>query len=314
MTLLWDKIALIGAPVGAGAGQRGCAMGPEALRTVGLAQILIDLGHQVRDEGDLTISPAAHLSESPRTKNLPEIAAWAQAISASVYQTMQSGAFPVILGGDHSLSMGSVNGVARHCAQTGKELFVLWLDAHADFNTPDSSPSGNMHGMSLAMLSGEAGLSEVLGNVPAQRVPPANIYLFGLRSVDREERNLLAARGINVVDMRLIDEYGVVHQLQNIISEVQRRNGVLHVSLDVDFLDPELAPGVGTPVAGGATYREAHLIMEMLHDCGLVCSLDLVELNPILDDRGKSARVLVDLVASLFGRSIFNHKPIVFQP
>ena len=314
MTLLWDRIALIGAPVGAGAGQRGCAMGPEALRTVGLAQTLIDLGHQVRDEGDLTISPAAHLSESPRTKNLPEIAAWAQAISASVYQTMQSGAFPVILGGDHSLSMGSVNGVARHCAQTGKELFVLWLDAHADFNTPDSSPSGNMHGMSLAMLSGESGLSEVLGNVPTQRVPPANIYLFGLRSVDREERNLLAARGINVVDMRLIDEYGVVHQLQNIISEVQRRNGVLHVSLDVDFLDPELAPGVGTPVAGGATYREAHLIMEMLHDCGLVCALDLVELNPILDDRGKSARVLVDLVASLFGRSIFNHKPIVFQP
>ncbi len=312
--MLWDKIALIGAPVGIGAGQRGCAMGPEALRTVGLARTLTELGHQVRDEGDLIVSASKHISEAPRTKNLPEISSWAQAISASIYQVMQSGTFPVIMGGDHSLSMGSVNGVARYCADKGKELFVLWLDAHADFNTPESSPSGNMHGMSLAMLCGEPGLAGVLGNTPKQTVPPGNIYLFGLRSVDREERNLLTARGINVVNMRLIDEYGVVHQLQNIISEVQRRKGILHVSLDVDFLDPELAPGVGTPVAGGATYREAHLIMEMLHDCGLVCSLDLVELNPILDERGKSARVLVDLVASLFGRSIFNHKPVLSQP
>ncbi len=313
MTQVWDKITLLGAPVGSGAGLRGCAMGPEALRTVNLAQTLTELGHSVQDLGDIPLL-LAELIPSSKARNLPEIAGWARAISASVFATMRRGEFPLVLGGDHSVAMGSVNGVARYCAEIGRELFVLWLDAHADFNTPDTSPSGNMHGMSLAMLCGEPGLDDVMGEQPRQLVRPDHVYLFGLRSVDRDERDLLAARGINVVDMRLIDEYGVVHQLQAIISEVQRRNALLHVSLDVDFLDPQLAPGVGTPVQGGATYREAHLIMEMLHDSGVVCALDLVELNPILDDRGSSARVLVDLVASLFGRSIFHHKRVAFQP
>lgn len=314
MTQSWTEIALIGAPVGAGAGMRGCTMGPEALRTVNLAQNLEELGHSVKDLGDVEIKLAGQAQATPQTRNLPEIAAFAQALSASTFAAMQNHQFPIILGGDHSLAMGSVNGVARHCATVGKELFVLWLDAHADFNTPETSPSGNMHGMSLAMLAGEPGLDAVLAGQPRQTVKPQNMHLFGLRSVDQDERKLLAARGIHVIDMRLIDEFGVVHLLQRLIEEVKSRNGVLHVSLDVDFLDPGIAPGVGTPVPGGATYREAHLIMEMLHDSGVVCSLDLVELNPILDDRGKSAHVLVDLVASLFGRSIFDHKRHGFQP
>jgi arginase len=304
------EIALIGAPVGAGAGAAGCVMGPAALRTVDIAGTLEALGHKVVDRGDVVVKGAGAGSGSPaNARNFAEIAGFAQAISAEAFDALQKGQFPIVLGGDHSLAMGSVNGVARHCAKMGRELFVLWLDAHADFNTPETSPSGNMHGMSLAMLAGEPGLDGVLAGQARARVNPAHIHLFGIRSLDRDERQLLASRGIHVEDMRRIDEFGVAHLLREILDEVRRRDGVLHVSLDVDFLDPSLAPGVGTAVPGGATYREAHLIMEMLFDSGLVGSLDLAELNPILDDRGKSARALVELVASLFGRKIMDSAP-----
>jgi arginase len=212
---------------------------------------------------------------------------------------------PVFLGGDHSLSMGSVNGVARHAAETGRELFVLWLDAHADFNTPASTPSGNMHGMSAAFLCGEAGFEEVFGDEPRRPIDPANLHLFGIRSIDRDERNLLVARGIDVVDMRLIDEHGASVLIRRVLERIASRDGLLHVSFDLDALDPALAPGVGTDVPGGLTYREAHLVMEMLFESGLVASLDIVELNPYLDDRGRSARLAVDLVSSLFGRQVF---------
>ena len=298
------NIALIGAPVGTGAGITGCAMGPAALRTVGLAATLEELGHRVTDFDDIRPAAVAELSPQGKARTVSEIAGFARALSAKTYEVLRSGQVPVILGGDHSVSMGSVSGIARACAENGRDLFVLWLDAHADFNTPETSPSGNMHGMSLAMLAGEPGLDDILPAQERFRVPPSNIHLFGIRSVDRDERRLLAERGVNVVDMRRIDEFGVVNPLQHIIDEVTRHDGLLHVSLDIDFLDPSVSAAVGTPVPGGATYREAHLIMEMLHDSGRVCSLDIVELNPILDERGKGARVLVDLVASLFGRSI----------
>jgi len=301
-------IALIGAPIGAGAGIRGCAMGPAALRTVDIQATLEELGHTVFDQGDIAIS-TLQSDNSPRTRNLIQVASLAQGLSAATFRALESNLFPVILGGDHSLAMGSVNGVARHCAKLSRELFVLWLDAHADFNTPATSPSGNMHGMSLAMLSGEPGLEAVMGDEPRVQVKPENIHLFGIRSVDREERKLLSARGIHIADMRHINEFGVVSPLKQILETVRAANGLLHVSLDIDFLDPAVAAAVGTTVPGGATYREAHLIMEMLHESGLVCSLDIVELNPILDERGKSARVLVDLAASLFGRKIIDHKP-----
>jgi arginase len=241
-------------------------------------------------------------------RNLASVAGWSRLLCRETYAAVKSGRIPIVIGGDHSLSIGSVSGIARHCAEAGRALFVLWLDAHADFNTPATSPSGNIHGMSAAALCGEPGLDGIFGDEPHGLVDPKNLCLFGVRAIDRGERELLHARGVNVVDMRLLDEFGAAALLRRFIGEVRDRNGLLHVSLDVDFLDPLLAPGVGTTVPGGATFREAHLIMEMLHDCALVGSLDVVELNPFLDERGKSALLLVDLVASLFGRQIVDRR------
>ncbi|HYF55201.1 MAG TPA: arginase [Salinarimonas sp.] len=301
------RLALLGAPMDLGASLRGACMGPTALRIAGLAEELRERGFDVEDRGDVAPRrPAPRVSgRGERARNLAEIAAWARALSDAAYETMREGAMPVFLGGDHSLSMGSVNGVARHASETGRPLFVLWLDAHADFNTPDSTPSGNMHGMSAALLTGEPGLEEVFGDEPRQVIDPANLHLFGIRSIDRGERNLLVARGIDVVDMRLIDEHGASVLMRRVLERVAAHDGLLHVSFDLDVLDPAIAPGVGTDVPGGLTYREAHLIMELLFESGLVTSLDVVELNPYLDERGRSARLAVDLVSSLFGRQVF---------
>ncbi len=222
---------------------------------------------------------------------------------------MRSGRTPIVLGGDHSLAMGSIGGVARYAAEAGRDLFVLWLDAHSDFNTPLTSPSGNMHGMPAAMLCGEAGFERLFGGEPHGFVDPRRLHLFGIRSIDSGERRLLHARGVDVVDMRRLDEHGFAVSIRRIIDRVRAHDGLLHVSLDVDFLDPTIAPGVGTAVPGGATYREAHLVMELLYDSGLPLSLDLVELNPFLDVRGRSAMLLVDLTASLFGRQVYPDAP-----
>ncbi|WP_051249279.1 arginase [Inquilinus limosus] len=300
-----SRIALVGAPVEVGAGHRGAVMGPAGLRTAGLLPSLQGLGFEVEDLGDLAPTrPLPAVAETLQMRHLPEIAGWARVLSDKAHALMRQGVLPIFLGGDHSLSMGTVNGVLRHCREAGRELFVLWLDAHTDFNTPATTPSGNMHGMSAALLCGEPGLDDVFGSEPRERLDPQNLCIFGARSIDREERALLRRRGVDVFDMRLVDEYGVSVLMRRIIDKVAARNGVLHVSLDVDFLDPSIAPGVGTTVPGGATYREAHLIMEMLYDSGLVGSVDVVELNPFLDERGKSALLLVDLVSSLFGRQI----------
>jgi arginase len=197
-----------------------------------------------------------------------------------------------------------VNGIARHWREAGRELFVVWLDAHADYNTPATTLSGNMHGMSAAFLCGEPGLDGLLGVEPRVSVDPDRLELFGIRSIDKLEKDLLRVRRISVADMREIDEFGVGVLIRRVIDRVRARDGVLHVSFDVDFLDPGLAPGVGTTVPGGATYREAHLVMEMLHDSGLVRSVDIVELNPFLDERGRTARTVVELIGSLFGQQI----------
>lgn len=302
-------VEILGVPIEAGAGHPGALMGPAALRTAGLVRALRDLGHEVRDLGDLV--PESWTAGSGDAGRLAEITAWSRALADRSYGMMRAGGVPVFLGGDHSLSMGSVTGVARHCRDTGKPLFVLWLDAHGDFNTPSTSPSGNMHGMPVALLCGEDGFDGVFPPEQRATVDPAHVHLFGIRSLDPGERRLLRARGVDVVDMRLIDEHGVGVHMRRIIERVKEANGHLHVSLDVDFLDPSIAPAVGTAVLGGATYREAHLIMEMLHDADVVGSLDVVELNPFLDERGKSALLLVDLVASLFGRRIID--PAVTQ-
>ncbi|TXM83123.1 arginase, partial [Methylobacterium sp. WL116] len=241
--------------------------------------------------------------------------AWTRVLARQVEAALDAGDLPVVVGGDHSLSLGTVEGAMRHCARTGRPLFVLWLDAHADFNTPETSPSGNLHGMPLAALCGEPGLSDLFADPDRPALDPTRVHLFGLRSIDAGERALVAARNVEVTDMRHIDEFGVVAPLRRSLERVAEASGHLHVSFDIDFLDPGLAPAVGTTVPGGATFREAHLIMEMLHDSGLVGSLDVVELNPFLDERGRSARVLVELVASLFGRRILDRPtPIAAVP
>ncbi|KQV73233.1 arginase [Rhizobium sp. Root1220] len=299
------SITLIGAELEEGSGRRGAAMGPAALRIAGVDQTLIDLGHDVLDAGDVNVVPARDLPNHPKAHNLRIIGAFTRALEAGVYEAAAAGRFPLILGGDHSLSMGTVSGMARYASHKGRPLFVLWLDAHSDFNTPSTSPSGNIHGMPVAYFCGQAELADIL---PRDRplVDPRNVFQVGIRSVDAPERELIAEHGVNVYDMRWLDEQGVAATMRHILGVITAANGLLHVSLDVDFLDPDIAPGVGTTVPGGATFREAHLIMEMLCDSGLVSSLDLVELNPFLDDRGKSARILVELTASLFGRRIFD--------
>lgn len=208
------------------------------------------------------------------------------------------------MGGDHSLSLGSVTGIADYAASIGKPLFVLWLDAHSDFHTPQSTASGNLHGTPVAYLSGQAGFDDF--PVVANRVPTENICLIGLRSVDPAEHTALSDTDIAIADMRAIDEGGIRAPLAEFLAKVEAANGLLHVSLDVDFLDPDIAPAVGTTVPGGATLREAHLVMELLHDSARVTSLDLVELNPFMDERGKTASLMVDLTASLMGRRVFD--------
>jgi arginase len=300
------KVALLGAPIEIGASQRGTLMGPAALRTAGLLTLFDALGFAVEDHGDLSIGEIAELSDEPpdSARHYREIQRWIRLLSKRAYELARSGAIPIFLGGDHSLSMGSVNGLARHWREVGRELFVIWLDAHADYNTPATTLSGNMHGMSAAFLCGEPGLDGLLGDEPRASIGPDQLELFGVRSIDRLERDLLRARRVSIADMRQIDEFGVGVLMRRLIDRVKARNGVLHVSFDVDFLDPSLAPGVGTTVPGGATYREAHLVMELLHDSGLVRSADIVELNPFLDERGRTARTAVELIGSLFGQQI----------
>ena len=303
---LTRRIAVLGVPIDIGASQRGTLMGPAALRTAGLLTVLDGLAWEVTDHGDVSIGDVAELDDAApdNARQYREIQRWTRTLSARAYQLARSGAIPIFLGGDHSLSMGSVNGIARHCHETGRELFVLWLDAHADYNTPTTTQSGNMHGMSAAFLCGEPGLDRLLGEEPRSPIKPDRLELFGIRSIDRLEKDVLRDRRISIADMRQIDEFGVGVLIRRVIDKVQACDGVLHVSFDVDFLDPGLAPGVGTTVPGGATYREAHLVMEMLHDSGLVQSLDIVELNPFLDDRGLTARTTVELIGSLFGQQI----------
>lgn len=304
-------VTLLGAPLERGAGTAGTLMGPAALRTAGLPGILRDLGYQVRDEGDLAAPAAIRPQMDPalaaRCRHLDEIAGWTRALHDRAHALAGSG-IPVFMGGDHSLAMGTISGIARHCAEADRPLVVIWIDAHADYNTPSTSPSGNLHGMSVAFLTGDPGLAPLIGGRPHHTLAPGNVHLYGVRSVDRDERRRLSDHGIGVTDMRAIDEAGVAATLSRILDSLPA-NAHVHVSFDVDVLDPELAPGTGTTVPGGMTYREAHLIMEMIHDSGRLGSVDLVELNPFLDDRGRSARLVVDLVASLFGLTVLAKAP-----
>ncbi len=295
---------LIGAPVDSGKRTPGCLMGPDAFRTAGLAHALESLGRPTRDLGNVT--PAALrdvTTPNPALHALPETIAWTEALMQAAHAAMAQG-FPIFLGGDHSLSLGTVAGVAAHAAEQNRPQFVLWLDAHADFHTPLTTTSGNLHGTPMAYVTGRDGF-DVFPPLPSV-VPQENVCYLGLRSVDPAENAALSQTSIAAHDMRAIDEHGIAAPLRAFLDKVEAANGFLHVSLDVDFLDPAIAPAVGTTVPGGATFREAHLVMEILHDYGLVSSLDLVELNPFLDDRGRTASLMVDLTASLMGRRVFD--------
>ncbi|MBR0774430.1 arginase [Bradyrhizobium diazoefficiens] len=300
------RIALLGAPIDMGASQRGNLMGPAALRTAGLVALLESLDFEVVDYGDLSVADVTDLVDRPPEKAnyYREIQRWTRVLGRRGYEIAKTGAIPIFLGGDHTLSMGSVNAMARHWREQGRELFVLWLDAHADYNTPETTITANMHGMSAAFLCGEPGLDGLLGDDPRASIHPERLDLFGTRSIDKLEKELMQTRRVRIVDMRQIDEFGVAVLIRRVIERVRAADGVLHVSFDVDFLDPSVAPGVGTTVPGGATYREAHLIMELLHDSGVVRSVDIVELNPFLDERGRTARTAVELIGSLFGQQI----------
>ncbi|MGV2122706.1 arginase [Agrobacterium vitis] len=296
---------LIGVPLQIGAGRLGCEMGPSALRIAGLGPMLEELGHRVTDLGN--VAPAAFKALShpnPAVHHLPETVAWIETLSEVAYRE-SADAMPIFLGGDHALSAGTVPGLARRAAEQGRPLFVLWLDAHTDFHTLETTESGNLHGTPVAYFTGQPGFTGYFPDL-VEAVDPARVAMIGIRSVDPAERAALRRTGITVHDMRMIDEHGVAVLLRAFLDKVRAANGLLHVSFDVDFLDPMIAPAVGTTVPGGATFREAHLVMEMLHDSGLVSSLDLVELNPFLDERGRTAILMADLTASLMGRQVMD--------
>jgi arginase len=293
---------LIGAPTDVGAGHRGASMGPEALRVAGLQPALESHGLTVLDSGNLSGPRNPWQPPTDGYRHLGEVVAWNQAVFDAVYAELAKGHMPILMGGDHCLGLGSVSAVAKHCRETGKTLRLLWLDAHADFNTSDLTPSGNVHGMPVACLCGlgPAELTGLGGHTPA--LLPSQIRQIGIRSVDAGEKRLVHEQGLEVFDMRFIDEHGMRHTMMQALAGMDE-NTHLHVSFDVDFLDPEIAPGVGTVIPGGPTYREAQLCMEMIADSGRMGSLDIVELNPALDVRNRTAVVAVDLVESLFGKS-----------
>jgi arginase len=295
-------VSLIGAPTDIGAGARGASMGPEALRVAGLRSALEAHGVDVHDRGNLAGPANPWQPPVDGYRHLSEVVAWNQAVHAAVHAELVKNHLPILLGGDHCLGIGSISAVARHCRDTGSKLRVLWLDAHADFNTSVLTPSGNIHGMPVACLCGHGPqeLIQIGGVVPA--IHPKVVRQIGIRSVDPGEKRFVHQVGLEVFDMRYIDEMGMRHTMELALATMDA-NTHLHVSFDVDFLDPEIAPGVGTTIPGGPTYREAQLCMEMIADSGRLASLDIMELNPALDVRNKTAMLAVDLVESLFGKS-----------
>ena len=296
------KVSLIGAPTDVGASVRGASMGPEALRVAGIGAALQGHGCEVLDRGNLVGPANPWLPPVNGYRHLAEVTAWSHCVHDAVLADLQDGRLPVTLGGDHSLAIGSIAAVSRHCRATGRSLRVLWLDAHADFNTNVLTPSGNLHGMPVACLCGHGPreLISIAGIVPT--IDPKSIRQIGIRSVDAGEKRFVHQVGLEVFDMRFIDEMGLRHTMELALA-MMNSNTHLHVSFDVDFLDPEIAPGVGTTVRGGPGYREAQLCMEMIADSGVLASVDVMELNPALDVRNRTAEVAVDLLESLFGKS-----------
>jgi len=301
MTRLRD-VSLIGVPTDVGASERGASMGPEALRVAGLRERLAALGVDVQDRGNLNGPSNPWQAPAEGYRHLAEVVAWNQLVHEAVGAVLTEGRLPIVLGGDHCLGIGSIAAVAHHCRAQGKRLRVLWLDAHADFNTASITPSGNLHGMPVACLCGHGPDELVHLGAPGPALLPRQIRQIGIRSVDEGEKRFVHEQGLDVYDMRYIDEMGMRHTMELALATLDEHTH-LHVSFDVDFLDPEIAPGVATTIPGGPTYREAQLCMEMIADTGRLASLDIVEVNPARDVRNKTAALAVDLVESLFGKS-----------
>jgi len=299
------KIQVLGVPLDLGQSRRGVDMGPSAVRVAGLEARLEALGHIVEDGGNVSVAMAELKQEGdPSAKYLEEITATCAKSAELVVKALEAGKIPLILGGDHSVAAGSVSGVAEFYRRENKTVGLLWIDAHSDINTPDTSPSGNVHGMPLAALLG-LGPSQ-LGNIFnfSPKVKPENCVLFGVRDIDAAERANILRAGIHVFTMRDIDERGIRSLMEEALWIVGKGTVGYHVSLDMDWVDPEDAPGVGTPVRGGATYREAHLAMEIIADRGGMLSFEIVEINPVLDEKNRTADLAVELTASAFGKKI----------
>lgn len=298
----FSRVSLIGAPTDIGAGHRGASMGPEALRVAGIAEALRMRGLDVLDRGNVAGPFNPWLPPHAGYRHLAEVVDWNRAVMQAVAAELAIDRLPILLGGDHCLAIGSIGAVARHCREAGKKLRVLWLDAHADFNTSTITPSGNVHGMPVSCLCGYGpdALTTLAGRKPM--LDKNDIRQIGIRSVDDGEKKLVHDVGLDIYDMRHIDENGMRRTMEQALAGVDADTHV-HVSFDVDFLDPSIAPGVGTTIPGGPNYREAQLVMEMIADTGALRSLDIVELNPALDNRNETAKLAVDLVESLFGKS-----------
>ena len=305
--------ALLGAPTDVGAADRGASMGPEALRVAGLTAALQARELEVRDLGNLSGPGNPWQPPQGGYRHLAQVVRWNELVHEGVYGQLREGRLPILLGGDHCLSIGSISAVARHCREEGKRLRVLWLDAHADFNTSALSPSGNVHGMPVACLCGfgPRELTTIGGATPA--IEPSWVRQIGIRSVDEGEKRFVHEQGLDVFDMRYVDEMGMRLTMEHALAGLDGDTH-LHVSFDVDFLDPDIAPGVGTQVRGGPTYREAQLCMEMIADTRRLGSLDVVELNPAFDVCNRTAKLAVDLIESLFGKSTLVRRPVWRRP
>lgn len=300
------RIRILGAPLDLGQSRRGVDMGPSAVRVAGLEEKLRLLGHSVIDGGNVPVDlPETRSVGEDRAKFIREIRETCGHLAALVLQSLENGATPVILGGDHSLAAGSVAGAAEFFRRSNRRIGLLWIDAHADCNTPQTSPSGNVHGMPLAALLGLE--PKLLGRImgPAPKIDPRNVALIGVRDIDATEKENIRRAGLSrVYTMRDIDERGMRAVMEDALQAAGDGTAGYHVSLDMDWIDPEDAPGVGTPVRGGATYREAHLAMEILADHGRMVSFEAVEVNPVIDEHNRTAELAVELICSAFGKKI----------
>ncbi|HEV7366770.1 MAG TPA: arginase [Gemmatimonadales bacterium] len=298
-------VHLLGVPMDLGSGRRGVDMGPSAIRIAGVADRLAELGHKVVDDGDVVIKNMEELKVgNERARYLSEIARASAILARKVERIMGLEHFPLVLGGDHSIAVGTVSGISAFAQRQDSKLGLIWIDAHGDINTPETSPSGNIHGMPLATLLGfgPSELTSIGGTSP--KVDPSNVALVGVRSLDSGEKKRLKETGVQVHTMSDIDRHGVHRVMKKALARVTDGTDYVHVSFDLDAVDPTVAPGVGTPVKGGLDYREAHLIMEVIADAGVMTSLELVEVNPILDQGNASAAFAVELVQSAFGKKI----------